>query len=98
MEQHVSKIFEAVFECTLQMITRNFEDFPDHRLKFFGLLRAITNHCFSCLYSMTPVQLKLVHTTQTSHFHTRVLRHKCDFISLPVHSGECQFALCYRCR
>lgn len=60
MEQHVSKIFEAVFECTLQMITRNFEDFPDHRLKFFGLLRAITNHCFSCLYSMTPVQLKLV--------------------------------------
>lgn len=36
------------------------QDFPDHRLKFFGLLRAITNHCFACLYSMTPVQLKLV--------------------------------------
>ena len=25
METHVPRIFEAVFECTLQMITRNFE-------------------------------------------------------------------------
>mmetsp|Transcript_13459 Transcript_13459/g.38211 ORF Transcript_13459/g.38211 Transcript_13459/m.38211 type:complete len:1071 (+) Transcript_13459:123-3335(+) len=60
MEPHIPRIFEAVFECTLQMITRNFEDYPDHRLKFFSLLRAITNHCFSCLYAMTPTQLKLV--------------------------------------
>ena len=36
------------------------QDYPDHRLKFFSLLRAITNNCFSCLYSMTPTQLKLV--------------------------------------
>ena len=28
------KIFDAVFECTLSMITKNFEDFPDHCLKF----------------------------------------------------------------
>lgn len=40
------RVFEAVFECTLAMITRNFEDYPDHRLRFFALLHAITNHCF----------------------------------------------------
>ena len=51
---------EAVFECTLQMITVNFEDYPDHRLKFFALLRAITNHCFRALFTLAPAQLKLV--------------------------------------
>ena len=39
MTDEVPKIFEAVFECTLQMITVNFEDYPDHTLKFFSLLR-----------------------------------------------------------
>ena len=28
------------------MITRNFEDFPEHRLQFFALLHAIVNNCF----------------------------------------------------
>ena len=60
MEAEVPRIFEAVFECTLGMITRNFEDYPEHRLQFFGLLRAITNHCFKCLFGMSPSQLKLV--------------------------------------
>lgn len=60
MMEEVPKIFEAVFECTLQMITVNFEDYPDHRLKFFSLLRAITNHCFRALFALAPSQLKLV--------------------------------------
>ena len=60
MLDEVPKIFEAVFECTLQMITANFEDYPDHRLKFFALLRAITNHCFRALFTLAPAQLKLV--------------------------------------
>jgi len=34
------------------MITVNFEDYPDHRLKFFALLRAITNHCFRALFTL----------------------------------------------
>ncbi len=42
----VPRIFVAVFECTLEMITRNFEDFPEHRINFFKLLRAINSHCF----------------------------------------------------
>eukprot|EP00898_Chlorokybus_atmophyticus_P003100 jgi/Chlat1/3791/Chrsp259S00289 len=60
MVDEVPRIFEAVFECTLQMITVNFEDYPEHRLRFFSLLRAITNHCFQCLFQLPPAHLKLV--------------------------------------
>eukprot|EP00803_Ostreobium_quekettii_P010458 evm.model.scf_31.9 EVM.evm.TU.scf_31.9 scf_31:180059-191953(+) len=60
MAGEVPRIFEAVFECTLTMITKNFEDYPDHRLKFFSLLHSITNHCFPCLFNMSPEQVQLV--------------------------------------
>lgn len=60
MEDKVPVIFEAVFEVTLTMITKNFEDYPEHRLQFFNLLHAITKHCFSTLFTMTSNQLKLV--------------------------------------
>eukprot|EP00897_Mesotaenium_endlicherianum_P006301 jgi/Mesen1/569/ME000107S10808 len=60
MLEEVPRIFEAVFECTLDMITKNFEDYPEHRLKFFSLLRAIANHCFQALFVLSPQQLKLV--------------------------------------
>ena len=36
---HVPTILEAVFEVTLNMITKNFEDFPEHRMNFFMLLK-----------------------------------------------------------
>ncbi len=36
------------------------QDYPEHRLQFFGLLRAITNNCFKTLFTLTPAQLKLV--------------------------------------
>lgn len=38
---------------SLQMITKNFEDYPEHRLKFFSLLRAIASHCFRALFSLS---------------------------------------------
>ncbi|XP_057800622.1 protein EXPORTIN 1A [Salvia miltiorrhiza] len=60
MLEDVSKIFEAVFQCTLEMITKNFEDYPEHRLKFFSLLRAIATHCFPALIRLSSEQLKLV--------------------------------------
>lgn len=37
---------ENVFECTLDMINKDFSDFPEHRVEFFNLLRAINLHCF----------------------------------------------------
>ncbi|XP_022861573.1 protein EXPORTIN 1A-like [Olea europaea var. sylvestris] len=42
------------------MITKNFEDYPEHRLKFFSLLRAIATHCFPALIQLSSEQLKLV--------------------------------------
>lgn len=35
----VPRIMEGLFECTLQMITANFEDYPEHRLRFFEFIR-----------------------------------------------------------
>ncbi|XP_071710011.1 protein EXPORTIN 1A-like [Rutidosis leptorrhynchoides] len=60
MMDDVPRIFEAVFQCTLEMITKNFEDYPEHRLKFFSLLRAIATYCFQALILLSPEQLKLV--------------------------------------
>ncbi|GAA0141843.1 transporter [Lithospermum erythrorhizon] len=63
MIDDVPRIFVAVFECTLEMITKNFEDYPEHRLKFFSLLRAIATHCFPALIrlsSESPQQLKII--------------------------------------
>ncbi|KAM3318667.1 hypothetical protein ACQJBY_036059 [Aegilops geniculata] len=60
MLDDVPRIFEAVFQCTLEMITKNFEDYPEHRLKFFSLLRAIGTHCFKALIQLSSQQLKLV--------------------------------------
>ncbi|KAL5167914.1 Protein EXPORTIN 1A [Glycine soja] len=60
MVEDVPQIFEAVFQCTLEMITKNFEDYPEHRLKFFSLLRAIATHCFPALICLSSQQLKLV--------------------------------------
>ncbi|KAL2492946.1 Protein EXPORTIN 1A [Abeliophyllum distichum] len=60
MIEDVPRIFEAIFQCTLKIITKNFEDYPEHRLKFFSLLRAIATHCFLALINTCPQQLKLV--------------------------------------
>ncbi|KAL0546534.1 hypothetical protein IC582_016445 [Cucumis melo] len=60
MIEDVPRIFEAVFQCTLEMITKNFEDYPEHRLKFFSLLRAIATYCFPALIRLSSQQLKLV--------------------------------------
>lgn len=60
MMDEVPRVFAATFECTLEMIKRNFEDYPDHRPRFFSLLRAIVNHCFRSLFSLSQPQLRLV--------------------------------------
>jgi len=49
MTPQVPRVFEAVFKCTLDMITKNFEDFPEHRANLFNLLRAINHYCFPAL-------------------------------------------------
>jgi exportin-1 len=56
----VARIMDAVFEVTLDMITKNFEDFPEHRIRFFEFLRAVNLHCFPALFSIPPEHQKLV--------------------------------------
>jgi len=60
MTQEIPRIFSNVFECTLEMISKNFEDYPEHRLNFFNLLRAINNHCFAAFYTLSPAQFRLI--------------------------------------
>lgn len=56
----VPRILDAVFECTLSMITKNFEDFPEHRANFFHLIRAINAHCFTAFFAIPAESFKLV--------------------------------------
>lgn len=64
LEDHITsqvpKIFDAVFECTLEMINKNFEEYPEHRTNFYLLLHAVNNHCFPAFLSIPPAQFKLV--------------------------------------
>lgn len=64
LESHITKsipqIFDAVFECTLDMINKNFEEYPEHRTNFFVLLQAVNSHCFDAFLSIPPSQFKLV--------------------------------------
>merc|ERR1711988_1593940 len=56
----IPKIFDAVFECTLDMINKDFEEHPEHRTNFFTLLQAVNAHCFPAFLSIPPEQFKLV--------------------------------------
>jgi len=59
ISQEVTKIFEMVFECTCDMIKGDFQSYPDHRAKFYDLLKAINAHCFQSLFFLNESQLKL---------------------------------------
>lgn len=56
----VPRIMEAIFEVTLEMITKNFEDFPEHRIRFFEFLKAVNHDCFPALFNIPPEHQKLV--------------------------------------
>uniref|UniRef100_A0A3P9JFU9 Exportin-1 n=1 Tax=Oryzias latipes TaxID=8090 RepID=A0A3P9JFU9_ORYLA len=56
----IPKIFDAVFECTLNMINKDFEEFPEHRTHFFYLLQAATSQCFPAFLAIAPAQFKLI--------------------------------------
>ncbi|KAI1004079.1 Exportin-1 [Podosphaera aphanis] len=60
MESQVPIIMQNVFECTLEMINKDFSEFPEHRVEFFTLLRAINIHCFRALLKLDSRQFKFV--------------------------------------
>ncbi|GAK65900.1 nuclear export receptor crm1 [Moesziomyces antarcticus] len=56
----IAPILDAVFEPTLNMINQDFAEFPEHRVGFFKLLRAINLYCFPALLELPPPKFKLV--------------------------------------
>ncbi|KAG9080628.1 Karyopherin transporter, partial [Ceratobasidium sp. 370] len=56
----VPAILDAVFECTLEMISKDFAEYPEHRAGFFKLLRAMDMYCFPALLSLPAPQFKLL--------------------------------------
>lgn len=56
----IPKIFDAVFECTLSMINKDFQEYPEHRTNFFLMLQQVVTHCFPALLVIPPAQFKLV--------------------------------------
>lgn len=53
-------LLAGLLGCTLPMISKDFESFPDHRLNFFKFLKAGVKNCFQYLISIDPPQFKLV--------------------------------------
>ncbi|KAF1988072.1 hypothetical protein K402DRAFT_419916 [Aulographum hederae CBS 113979] len=60
MEDQVMNIMENVFECTLDMINKDFSEYPEHRVEFFKLLRTINLRCFPALLKLDGRQFKFV--------------------------------------
>jgi exportin-1 len=60
VESEIAAIFDACFQTTLSMITKNYEEYPDHRIKFYSLLRAVVQHCFRAICALSPEQISLL--------------------------------------
>lgn len=60
LNPQIAPILDAVFEPTLDMINKDFAEFPEHRVGFFKLLRAINLTCFPALLELPPQQFKLI--------------------------------------
>jgi len=60
MLNEIPRVLDNVFECTLVMITKNFQDYPEHRLHFFTMIRSINQHTFQALFNIPPSHFKLI--------------------------------------
>ncbi|EDO19192.1 hypothetical protein Kpol_1050p49 [Vanderwaltozyma polyspora DSM 70294] len=57
--QGVILILQSVFECTLNMINKDLTEYPEHRVEFYKLLKAINEKCFNALLELPPAAFKL---------------------------------------
>jgi exportin-1 len=60
MEDKIPAIMDSVFSCTLEMINKDFHEYPEHRVQFFKLLQAINLYCFPALLNLDGTQFKFV--------------------------------------
>lgn len=54
------KILEYVLECTLPMITKNFQDYTEHRINLYQLIRTINTNCFPAFFKIPPQGFKII--------------------------------------
>ena len=60
LSQEVPRIMDHLFEPTLEMITTNMSDYPEHRVHFFKFLQSANTFCFYGLFSIPANHQKLV--------------------------------------
>ncbi|KAG0358687.1 Karyopherin transporter [Gamsiella multidivaricata] len=60
LNDQIPVILESVFDVTLNMINKDFAEYPDHRVGFFKMVKAITQFCFPALLKLPPAQLQLI--------------------------------------
>ena len=60
LSNYVPAVLDAVLECTLQMISRDFTEYPEHRVSFYSLLAVICSKCFSACMSLPQGYFKLM--------------------------------------
>ncbi|CAI5009659.1 ANM_HP_G0048290.mRNA.1.CDS.1 [Saccharomyces cerevisiae] len=57
--QGVILILQSVFECTLDMINKDFTEYPEHRVEFYKLLKVINEKSFAAFLELHPAAFKL---------------------------------------
>ncbi|KAI3381288.1 hypothetical protein SNEBB_005482 [Seison nebaliae] len=60
MEAKISQFMDHVFEPTINMISKNYHEWPDHRSKFYAFLAATVKDCFQGLLQFSDEQLSLL--------------------------------------
>lgn len=60
INDEVPRILSAVFECTLDMINKDLEAFPEHRTNFFALILSLSQECFPVFLAMPTEQLQYI--------------------------------------
>ncbi|KAF9192787.1 Karyopherin transporter [Haplosporangium sp. Z 767] len=60
LNDQIPNILASVFDVTLNMINKDFSEYPEHRVGFFKLVRSISQCCFPALLLLPAPQLKLI--------------------------------------
>ena len=54
------QILDAVYVCTLEMINKDMEAFPEHRTNFYQLINAINRHCFGVFLALSDELFQMI--------------------------------------
>lgn len=60
LSPQVPSILAAVFQCSIDMINKDMEAYPEHRTNFFELVLSLVQECFSVFMEMPPEDLGTV--------------------------------------